>query len=222
MNVIWDRYLPDSLKATTRQRRGAGIRQRMRHDGNGPFLRNWNSYLQTASNKVELFHNLPVDIAHTVFCEGNAVILHAVKAVSHSYKRILIIANDTDLIVLRISFFSYIGDDKLYVSFGIGNKLRNISIHDICSTMSYGKATKRASRYSRNRRALSSIFRRRKQSWKSTLKERHTKRDMYGANPSSPSKCCLARASGVGSNLKPAVYHSGLPPPLEPPKPRMC
>ena len=41
------------------------------------------------------------------------------------------------------------------------------------------------------------------------IKERHTKRDMYGANPSSPSKCCLARAYGVGSNLKPAGYHSG-------------
>ena len=52
----------------------------------------------------------------------------------------------------------------------------------------------------------------------STLKERHTKRDMYGANPSSPSMCCLDRSSGVGSNLKPAGYQSGLPS-LEPPKP---
>ena len=30
-------------------------------------------------------------------------------------------------------------------------------------------------------------------------------------SPSSPSKCCLAQSSGVGSNLKPAGYHSGLP-----------
>ena len=29
VDVIWDRYLPDRLKATTRQRRGAGIRQGM-------------------------------------------------------------------------------------------------------------------------------------------------------------------------------------------------
>ena len=61
-------------------------------------------------------------------------------AVSHGYKRILIIANDTDIIVLGISLFSDIGADKLWVSFGIGNKLRNISIHDICSTMSSAKA----------------------------------------------------------------------------------
>ena len=36
---------------------------------------------------------------------------------------------------LGIPFFSDIGADKMLDSFGIGNKLRNISIHDICSTM---------------------------------------------------------------------------------------
>ena len=44
---------------------------------------------------------------------------------------------------------------------------------------------------------------------------------MYGANPSSPSMCCLARSSGVGSNQKSAGYQSWLPS-LEPPKPWMC
>ena len=63
-------HLPDSLKTTTRERRGAGIIQRMRYDGNGKFPRNWNSYLQNASNKVELFHYLSVAIAQTVFGEG--------------------------------------------------------------------------------------------------------------------------------------------------------
>ena len=68
------------------------------------------------------------------------VMLHAAYAVSHGYKRILIIANDTDIIVLGISFFSDIGADKLWFSSGITNKLRNIAIHDICSTMSSAKA----------------------------------------------------------------------------------
>ena len=62
------------------------------------------------------------------------VLSHAAYAVSHGYKRILTIANDTNIIVLGISLFSYIGADKLWVSLGVGNKLRNISIHDICST----------------------------------------------------------------------------------------
>ena len=68
------------------------------------------------------------------------VVLHAANAVSHGYKHILIIANDNDIIVLGISVFGGIGADKVWVKFGIGNKLRNISIHDICSTMSSDKA----------------------------------------------------------------------------------
>ena len=149
----------------------------MRHDGNGKFPRNWNSYLQNGGNKVELFHYLSVAIAETVFCEEKVVMstldedvlgspvlgadeseyplrvrpcnheefdtrvmLNAANAVSNGYKRILIITNDTDIIVLGISFFSDIGADKLWVSFGIANKLRNIPIYDICSTMSSAKA----------------------------------------------------------------------------------
>ncbi len=46
----------------------------MRHEYNGKFPRNWNSYLQKASNKVELFHYLSVAIAQTVFGEGKVVI----------------------------------------------------------------------------------------------------------------------------------------------------
>ena len=55
------------------------------------------------------------------------VMLHAANAVSHGYKRILIMAKDTDISVLGISFFSDIGADKMWVSFGIGKKLRNMS-----------------------------------------------------------------------------------------------
>ena len=124
----------------------------MRHGGNGTFPRNWNSYLQNASNKVELFRYLSVAIAQTFFCEGKVVIstldeealgsplpgayeseyplrpcnydafdtrvmLHAANAVSRGYKRILIFANDTDIIVIGISFFNAIGADKLWVLF---------------------------------------------------------------------------------------------------------
>ena len=48
------------------------------------------------------------------------VMLHATNAVSHGYKRILIIAKDTGIIVQGISFFSDIGADKMWVPFGIG------------------------------------------------------------------------------------------------------
>ena len=67
------------------------------------------------------------------------VMLHAANAVSHGYKRILISVKDTGIIIQGISFFSDIGADKMWVPFGIGKKLRNISIHDIYSTMSSAK-----------------------------------------------------------------------------------
>ena len=59
--------------------------------------------------------------------------------ISHGYKRILIIAKDTGIIVQGISFVSDIGADKMWVPFGIGKQLRNISIHDSYSTMSSAK-----------------------------------------------------------------------------------
>ena len=42
------------------------------------------------------------------------VMLHAANAVSYGYKRIRVIANDTDIIVLGISFFIDSGADKLW------------------------------------------------------------------------------------------------------------
>ena len=177
VDAIWDRYLSDSLKATTRECRGAGVRQRLPSDGNGKIPKNWSSYLRNETNKMELFQYLSGVIAHTVFTEGKVIIttceenvlqnprapdsmiqlqyplspcnheefdtrvmLHAANAASQGYKRILIIANDTDIIVLGISFFSEINTEKMWVSFGMGEKLRYISIHNICSAMSPAKA----------------------------------------------------------------------------------
>ena len=54
------------------------------------------------------------------------VMLHAANAVSYGYKRILIIAKETGIIVQGISFFRDIGADKMWIPFGIGKKLRNI------------------------------------------------------------------------------------------------
>ena len=65
------------------------------------------------------------------------VMLHAASAASQGYKLILIIANGTDLTILGIPFFTEIGAEKLWVSIGMGKKLRYISIHDICNVMSH-------------------------------------------------------------------------------------
>ena len=69
--------------------------------------------------------------------------LHAVNVVLRGYKRILIIANGTYIIVLGTSIFNDTGADKLWVSFGIGNKCLShlisliTSSYDIAITESF-------------------------------------------------------------------------------------
>ena len=175
VDVIWDRYLPDSLKATTR--RGGEQESDSGCDmmGMGNFRKIGTSICRTQVTRWNCSIICTVDIAETVFCEGKVVMstldedvlgspvlgadeseyplrpcnheefdtrvmFHAANAVSHGYQRILIIANDTNIIVLGISFFSDIGADKLWVSFGIAYKLRNILIDGISSAMSSSKA----------------------------------------------------------------------------------
>ena len=69
--VIWDQYLSDSLKATTRVCRGARARQRSY--GNGKIAKNWNSYLRNETNKIELFEYLSGVIAQSNFDESKVV-----------------------------------------------------------------------------------------------------------------------------------------------------
>ena len=57
---------------------------------------------------------------------------------SQGCKRILILANDTN--ILGISFFTEIGAEKLWISFGMGKKMRYIPIHNLCDAISPAKA----------------------------------------------------------------------------------
>ena len=70
-DVIWDRYLSDSLKAITTESRGAGVQQRLLSDGKFP--KKWSSYLRNAANKTELFKTLSGVITQSVFEEGKIV-----------------------------------------------------------------------------------------------------------------------------------------------------
>ncbi|CAG2228323.1 unnamed protein product [Mytilus edulis] len=53
IDVIWDEYRQDSLKASTRGKRGKGIRRRVQADSTIPG--NWESFLRIDDNKTELF-----------------------------------------------------------------------------------------------------------------------------------------------------------------------
>ena len=53
VDIIWDEYIRDSLKATTRKKRGKGTRRRVQPDTT--ILGNWQTFLRIDDTKKELF-----------------------------------------------------------------------------------------------------------------------------------------------------------------------
>ena len=61
VHLVWDVYLPDSLKGTTREKRGTGTRKRVFSSAVTP--KNWKEFLRVDGNKAELFVFLSEDAA---------------------------------------------------------------------------------------------------------------------------------------------------------------
>ena len=60
-DVVFDVYLPCSLKSETREKRGQGIRRSVTGISKTP--KNWQSFLRDGNNKTELFYFLADKIA---------------------------------------------------------------------------------------------------------------------------------------------------------------
>lgn len=56
VDVVWDVYLQCSLKSSTRERRGTGIRRKV--TPSSPLPRIWLEFLRVNENKTELFNFL--------------------------------------------------------------------------------------------------------------------------------------------------------------------
>ena len=53
IDIVWGEYVEASLKATTRHKRGQGVRQRVAPGNKLP--RNWKEFLRDGRNKQELY-----------------------------------------------------------------------------------------------------------------------------------------------------------------------
>ena len=80
VDLVWDTYKKDSLKAAERRRRGSGERRKVTDDT--PMPRNWISFLRVDENKVELFAFL-----------GKHVLKHAEMELSSG--KVVVTTNDT-------------------------------------------------------------------------------------------------------------------------------
>ena len=162
LDIVWDRYITDSLKSETRSKRGKRIRRRVEPQSAVPG--NWQEFLRIDDNKTELFFFVASNVAeietnkHLITTQGNGVrssnhedvltlvpctheevdtriFMHLKDAVRHGYSNASIRTVDTDAVVLAITSVNRLNLSELWVAFGIGKSFRFIAAHEIANTL---------------------------------------------------------------------------------------
>ena len=138
VDIAWDEYVENSLKATTRSDRGAGVRRRVA--ANNQLPGNWKEFLRVDENKRELFKFLAEstsslqvekqvistygkqvlttlprnDISSLAPCSheeaDTRMLLHVQDALQQGHKKILLRTVDTDVLVLAVAFLQQVTD----------------------------------------------------------------------------------------------------------------
>ncbi|XP_061894509.1 uncharacterized protein LOC133644183 [Entelurus aequoreus] len=80
LDVVWDTYIPDSLKESTREKRGRGVRRKV--SGPTKLPGNWMDFLRDPINKKELFDFLTSKIQEFSWPPTKAVYVTSGQAVS--------------------------------------------------------------------------------------------------------------------------------------------
>lgn len=164
LDVVWDRYINNSLKSSARQKRGSGNRVIVKNST--PIPKNWNSFLRVDENKSELYQYLSQcilklspegkelystedkNVVSSQGCDAGVamapsdheeadtrLILHALHCAQCGHKRVMIRSVDTDVVVLAIANFHALGLDELWVAFGVKKHYRVIPVHDIATNL---------------------------------------------------------------------------------------
>lgn len=71
VDIVWDSYTPESLKESTREKRGVGVRRKVA--GKTKLPTNWPKFLQDPTNKTELFEFLSSKVANINVPAGKAL-----------------------------------------------------------------------------------------------------------------------------------------------------
>ena len=165
VDVVWDTYLSDSLKAETRSKRSKrrrGIRRRV--EKSSPIPGNWKDFLLISENKTELFSFLassvtaietdkqiistyqeeilctqPRDMLGLAPCTqeeaDSRIMLHLKDIVMEGNSKVSIRTVDTDVVVLAIKAVECLGIPELWVAFGVGESFRLIATHEIANAL---------------------------------------------------------------------------------------
>ena len=168
IDIVWDEYRPDSLKAETRVKRGKGVRRRV--EASTPIPGNWQEFLRTDENKVELFSFLAKrvpcietekqvlsTIQSDVVCTQSKnvsrltpctheeadtrIILHLEDAVTEGFNKISIRTVDTDVVVLAVAAAQRHGNTEIWIAFGTGKSFRFLAAHEMARILGPDRCT---------------------------------------------------------------------------------
>ena len=170
LDVVFDRYLPDSLKSAVREKRGSGERYKV--EGHVKLPRRWADFLHMSENKEELFHFLAKEIFKCRISEqkqlnvtkGSEVLskntpqmptcsheeadsrmyVHLLDALEEGNNKIMLRTVDTDVVVICIGkFYDLSGsypDLDIWIKFGSGKDVKNIHINFLCQSLGKPKS----------------------------------------------------------------------------------
>ena len=166
---VGDTYIADSLKESTREKRGKGLRR-----SQTKLPGNWMDFLRDSTNKKELFAFLTSKIVEFTFPPNKAVyitsgesvvslglnsaamldcnheeadtriVVHLLHALEHGMRTIKVRTADSDVIAILVGAFfdltSTHPSADIWVAFGTGKHFRFYSINTICTSIGEPRA----------------------------------------------------------------------------------
>ena len=171
IDLVFDAYWDNSLKSSTRLRRGTGDRVKVTLQT--PIPKNWNAFLKVSENKEELFHLLAKRLILTVPQEkisllctigpevisNNACIdynmlspcnheeadsrmlLHVKHASMSQHANIMISTVDSDVLIIALQAFHQLNVLQLWMEFGVGKHKRYIPCHEYAASLGPDKCS---------------------------------------------------------------------------------
>ena len=146
IDAVWDVYIAENLKTSTRQKRGHGQQRKVSPSAHIPS--DWKEFLRNDANKQDLFAFLAKEIEkckvsgkqivstchENVVCSSGDIslrnltdtrlLLHAADCVKQEHSTIIIRTSDTDVVVLAISLSQQLGAKEMWTLFGTGKTLQ--------------------------------------------------------------------------------------------------
>ena len=170
IDIVWDTYQSDSLKESTREKGGKGVRRKVSDFAKLPS--NWMDFLWDPNNKSELFTLLTSKVSNFDFPPNKAVydtsghsvisttsntmtncnheeadtriVVHVLHALCQGMKSVKVRTVDTDVVIILTGAFFEMSQAQplvdIWVAFGMGKNYRFYSINAIYSSLGKQKS----------------------------------------------------------------------------------